>query len=710
MKKNTFLYAAFAAFMTLFTGTAQSYVKEMDVWSNGHQNLFCLSDRHIKSEHNTLQRQALIQQANKDDGLIIVEDMLDYNGDKPQVQSFVDDWKKEASSDNNTQLLLGLSDHLQRNNIQRDNVEFRQEKIASMLGLSVSSQDVFNTFNKLETQLKNSSNKQFSACYQNILEKRDNNLIRSCKKFFDRFKSGQQSLKELLPAVEYDTSYDSILTLVKNHTTMNSYEKKKTLLLLYDIPLIDAHIIRSIEQNKHCTNIYVCAGGAHINNINKHLEALGYKYIDYIKGDQPVANEPAALDLEKAFGQAKSFELAKPIAQPKADKYLLYILCVIAFALCGLVLILFKKMNLSFLVILAALAANSASAHIYRMDCWNNGQQTIYTLGDFHITNNKDNQNADQQRIDIICEAKKRNAVILVEDIHPNTQALMNNPIGYDTNKNYYYNADVINELKNDSVTPPIFGLVPCCHDAHTPAVNIEFRHSNNASGHGKAVSAKDSFAVSQNIRNEICTYNDGEVLNNYYAKIIGEYDRCIQDGASFFDQIKNCGSTNIKELMPQLKNNRGTDAVLRYLGWSNPTINDSTADEKNDYAINFYDLNLVDMKILHEIHQHTSQPIFVCAGALHIRGIAPVLEKLGYKKLATHGQKDAFESGKFEPDTLDVAQTFKQLDEKVPAGIPVHNDRMNGAIVWLLLVFASILFILHRNRKQKRYIISGIQ
>ena len=48
-----------------------------------------------------------------------------------------------------------------------------------------------------------------------LVEKRDNNLIRSCKKFFDRFKSGQQSLKELLPAVEYDTSYDSILTLVK---------------------------------------------------------------------------------------------------------------------------------------------------------------------------------------------------------------------------------------------------------------------------------------------------------------------------------------------------------------------------------------------------------------------------------------------------------------------------------------------------------------
>ncbi|NRB21853.1 hypothetical protein HRU45_03880, partial [Candidatus Dependentiae bacterium] len=141
--------------------------------------------------------------------------------------------------------------------------------------------------------------------------------------------------------------------------------------------------------------------------------------------------------------------------------------------------------------------------------------------------------------------------------------------------------------------------------------------------------------------------------------------------------------------------------------------ISNLSKNEKKQTILGLYHKYFVDAQIIHTVYEkRNEQNIFICAGAAHIERTLPILQKLGYEHQASEGNEyynpDTQQFS--EPDTLDVAQTFKQLDEKVPAGIPVHNDRMNGAIVWLLLVFASILFILHRNRKQKRYIISGIQ
>jgi hypothetical protein len=61
--------------------------------------------------------------------------------------------------------------------------------------------------------------------------------------------------------------------------------------------------------------------------------------------------------------------------------------------------------------------------------------------------------------------------------------------------------------------------------------------------------------------------------------------------------------------------------------------------ENKKLFLLSYYDSSLLNALILHTIYENRNHnPIFVIAGAVHIKDIYPVLEQLGYKQIKTIG------------------------------------------------------------------------
>lgn len=167
-----------------------------------------------------------------------------------------------------------------------------------------------------------------------------------------------------------------------------------------------------------------------------------------------------------------------------------------------------------------------------------------------------------------------------------------------------YLNAKTQNRKEN--FTTCMSFLDDHCRKNKIAVKNVEFRQSLWEFEYN-ALTAKEFLIDFLFIINEIKKYNDGKILNNYYAQLIKNL-------------YKNSG-----KLIKVLLNNQN-----KYYKDLTKKI---TMNEARIFLIDYF--KLIDARIVHTIFVNKNKKyIFVCAGNAHIEGIDKVLININYKKI----------------------------------------------------------------------------
>lgn len=148
----------------------------------------------------------------------------------------------------------------------------------------------------------------------------------------------------------------------------------------------------------------------------------------------------------------------------------------------------------------------------------------------------------------------------------------------------------------------------------------------------------------------EICTnleeiqqYNDGPILQSYYAKI----------AKMLYHRIEvTFGNRPLHELL------RDDQSIFDYY------LSLATPEQQKSFAstrIVLCSAEVVDAQTLHEIYQaQHKHKIFLIMGAAHTASLEYMLEKLGYERITSHG-----------PDMITFEQAWVKDPVKIYYGIP---------------------------------------
>jgi translation elongation factor EF-Ts len=117
----------------------------------------------------------------------------------------------------------------------------------------------------------------------------------------------------------------------------------------------------------------------------------------------------------------------------------------------------------------------------------------------------------------------------------------------------------------------------------------------------------------------EIKSYNDGELLNAYYARIA---NRVVEQVSETF------GNQSISALL------ENKQTVFEYY-CALPT-----AELKQQFIQRclVFNVEVIDASALHRMYQTPKHKTFIFMGALHIANLQNIVEKLGYERIAAYG------------------------------------------------------------------------
>lgn len=285
---------------------------------DGTSDVFCLADDHTpctKPIINCQQRNAVVRQAIKRKALVIAEDAGHYAGKNSTIQGWTQNiilkYKKDVSA------LAGLINECIEANVEYVNVEFRYPAI-----ILDTLFDLIKHGAKLDDSMQPGNvakHEDFKAYLKTMQEQ-----VASWQKtdmqwpYLNGYYA--QQLKEYETATKKFTDPDQL----QNMKADGTYNAK---LLLAGKELLDAAIMHVLYENRHEPNIIICAGGWHIQNVNRVLRNLGYtkrvlsgfciRPIEYVEKDTDGKNakhddkqkrdkevlikETCAIDIQKCF-------------------------------------------------------------------------------------------------------------------------------------------------------------------------------------------------------------------------------------------------------------------------------------------------------------------------------------------------------------------------------------------------------------------------
>jgi len=260
----------------------------------------------------------------------------------------------------------------------------------------------------------------------------------------------------------------------------------------------------------------------------------------------------------------------------------------------------------------------------------------------------KESQDSVNQLFDFLVLATFFNAHVIAEDVYCDDSKLYVDDCG-----ELLAHVDSPSDLFNIPIDT-IFGISQFCKMLCIDVKNIEFRHFK-----ARARELKKAHLVSERIATEICSYDDGSILNTYYQGILKtykEYASLAELLIKLVERFCDKKSKVLPKYNDQFKNelNRYADLIDNALIsiFSNKYVNEHTflthkeaqewAQDKVDlwsiknkvkHFLNLYDSGLIEARIVHEIYNSKNKITFVYAGAAHLINIAAILEKLGFVK-----------------------------------------------------------------------------
>jgi hypothetical protein len=166
-----------------------------------------------------------------------------------------------------------------------------------------------------------------------------------------------------------------------------------------------------------------------------------------------------------------------------------------------------------------------------------------------------------------------------------------------------------------------------------------------------------------EKIADEINHYNDNEILNDYYKKVLIKFNATKKRCFELFDyMIKS--DESLRVLMPKIDCYGLCANALEYI--DRAAAKHVPQNMLINSLIRIYDTELIDARLVHAIFSQINvyENIFVYAGGDHIKYILPVLESLNYKNTITLG-KDCIVGQ--EPLGIDVSSydKFRQQHAK---------------------------------------------
>lgn len=330
-KIKSFKISTFFALFLLSPAYLHGYFYNLQEWTNGRQTLFLFSDIHVDTAGAYPQRIDLIKAAKLLNAFVIVEDrmtpMLAINLDtrvsrcvekvkecklilresalKSFIAELVKDFYQKINRDtmkvsftynpnkNYSNLLpenylilanqhfsplLGLTQFCYQQGIPVRNVEFRFHEILL---------DILESHGTAIAELIGYNDGQVLRKFYGEIQSNRFNL--SFTRKLNALISRNRYLR-YRDFLEYESLYENELDqLYKEacHVDLPHYslepisdeERKNYITSIYNQHLIDARILHEIHSNPQYTNIFVCAGGDHIDGIVEILPMLGFRLI-----------------------------------------------------------------------------------------------------------------------------------------------------------------------------------------------------------------------------------------------------------------------------------------------------------------------------------------------------------------------------------------------------------------------------------------------
>lgn len=326
-------YVVFAVFLSIPV-FLQGYFHNIQEWSNGRQTLFLFSDIHLDTTKPYQERIELINAAKSLNAFVIVEDRI-----TPQIAIYLDTnvWMMDIS-DNDAEferaeqasplrpflvailrdVCIKISDHIIKINPNfdptKDYSNLLPKEYLTVANKHISSLPCLTQFchqqriptKNVEFRFREILNDVLEMHKKAIDELRSYHDCQALNIFYDKILNSTFNLNftRVLstfiaenPFLEYrnfsrncslyNTKFDQLYIEAcqvegkcKPLKLPSLKERKDYIIGVYDQYLIDARILHEIYSNKQYPTIFVCAGGAHIDEISKVLPELGFKPID----------------------------------------------------------------------------------------------------------------------------------------------------------------------------------------------------------------------------------------------------------------------------------------------------------------------------------------------------------------------------------------------------------------------------------------------
>lgn len=321
-----------------------------------------------------------------------------------------------------------------------------------------------------------------------------------------------------------------------------------------------------------------------------------------------------------------------------------------------------KKIRSYFLSIIPLFCLSSASGYFYRADYWPKGNHHLILLSDCHFAQPKKLEyyrcKAQEQREDLFEFLKATDSFVIVEDLDGLTlqipgevEAFLEDPFHFNPNRNLGLSLDCL-FCHLQPFESPLISFTQCCHTLKIPVINVDFRYFtiDFLQDH---LTGNDIYNLGKKTVEEIASYHDTQALRKIYQKKLSKFNSTLYSCKPFYNRLSQTKSP-ITRALRCARYDSSLDPVVNRISYklhrffsckkrsalqaSDEIKRLKACDKKRMVVDDLYD-ELLDLKILHQIHKHRKHKfIVVLAGGAHIHHIEKYLPQLGYRKTASFG------------------------------------------------------------------------
>lgn len=233
---------------------------------------------------------------------------------------------------------------------------------------------------------------------------------------------------------------------------------------------------------------------------------------------------------------------------------------------------------------------------------------------------------APNQQTAVVYLAKELNATLLTEEMVDITTLSKYIP---DKQLMEQIDADCMRLLqKKESSFFPLRGLSLFARSRGVNAYSADYRQWADPFRCGRLITGKMAMKVLDKVIEEIDTYDDNPIFNNYYQE---KAEMVKMAFAPLWDHLRMQN-----KLIGELCMTPEFQKIVALL--YNP--------QENEYSECWvmYDSSIFDCLLLHNLAQNNNEHIIICAGDYHCEKIKTLLMNCGYKEMYILGQPDSKE------------------------------------------------------------------